>query len=167
MGYSEVADVRNALSEDGADTGTGTAADMSAESIQDAIAEADAVIDGHVGGTYDPGTQPQIVHFWSRDMAAYLATLTNRKSQDIAADDPVRLRMALAMQGLNAVDTGKITLPLPPVQTVEGEAHVENQYTGKAFQVSDFDVDGGGVRSALRRRIPWWVDGSNGPHTWE
>jgi Protein of unknown function (DUF1320) len=159
VGYCQVSDVRNALSQDGEESGTNTASDLSDVQITDAIAEADNIINGFVGGSYT--TVPAVVKFWSRDLSAYLATLTWRKSSDIGPNDPVRLRYALTMSQLMQIKSGGVQAPPPDVKATEGDAHVENQYTGTLFQTPDFDLLGGGVPSGGVGAGPsggiWWV----------
>lgn len=144
MAYSTAVDVREALSPTQGGAPGQTAAGLSDEQINDAIAEADSIIDGFVGGSYVTTPVPPIVHFWSRDIGAYLATLTWRKSNDITDDDPVVRRYQLALLQLQGIAKGTVTVPLPdPPAVVTGNAYVANQYEGNLFNAAQFDMFGG------------------------
>lgn len=83
----------------------------------------------------------QPVRYWSRNIAAYLATLTWRKGTDLTADDPVRLRYDSTMQLLTAIRDGKATVDLPDADdTAPGEITVINSYEGKLFTAEDFGL---------------------------
>lgn len=123
MSYSTPAMVRKALvpSSDGTETsGTGTAADLTDPELQDAIDEADSTIDGYlsrfyatpVAATGDPAATPHPIDYWSRNIAAYNATLAFRGSQDFADTDPIARRYTATMQALLAVSTGKVGLSI-------------------------------------------------------
>lgn len=158
MAYSTPEMVRKALvsSSDGTvpDTLTHTAADFSDAQISDAIAEADALIDGYLGGFYatpvaqsgTPLAIPHPVDYWSRNIAAYTATLTHRGSQDFSDQDPIYRRYVATMEALKAVSAGKMTLQIPTNTTatsggMAGPAY--NPYAGTLFTVDDFDVNPG------------------------
>src|SRR4051812_49652477 len=100
-------------------TATHTAADLSDEALLDAIAEADATIDSFIGRFYttpvpvdDANKIPHPIDYWSRNIAAYNATLTFRGSQDISNDDPVTRRYTATMEALRAVNQGSAQLSL-------------------------------------------------------
>lgn len=167
--YSTPLDVRMALTP-GADlSDKSTAAGLSEQQIIDAILEADGVINAHLLRLYsipvsdiveanpapadpqnpDPATitsnvAPRPVRGWSRDIAAYLATLTFKRNQDVTKDDPVRLRYTQAMEMLVAIRDRKMFLDtdiFPPVDTGDiSEVTVVNLYEGKLFSLSDFGL---------------------------
>jgi hypothetical protein len=141
MSYSQPADVRAALVPGGGSSppvpSSNTAADLTDPELQDAIAQADATIDGRIGAAYAASeTVPPIVKYWSRDIAAYLATLTFRKSKDIAPDDPVRLRYAFVM--------GQILTPggfLPePSPAAEGGNLTAVNPVGQLFPAENYEL---------------------------
>jgi phage gp36-like protein len=147
-----------------------TAADLDDEQWLDAIAEADAIIDGYLGGFYGvpvavdiSGQTPHPVDYWSRNIAAYNATLSYRQSQDFGDDDPVARRYNATIAALDAVAKGKMTLQLPGNQTdtaISGVGSAINP-NGNAdlFPPSDFDIDGpvrtGGPGHGPH---PFWID---------
>ena len=163
--YCTVADVRNALTPGGeASRPGGTAASLEDAQIEDAIREADGVIDLHIslrysvpaliiveereeGGvtvevTYTVGQQP--ARYWSRNIAAYLATLTFSRNRNIPEDEPVRLRYNQTMSQLIAVRDGRANLNFPPpggedAAVTDGVA-VFNQYEGHLFTADDFYI---------------------------
>jgi hypothetical protein len=144
--YSLVEDVRNALTPGGSSSDTTTAASFSDAQIEDAINEADSIIDTHISLLYDIPQDPdealvavEPVRWWSRDIAAYLATLTFKRSKDIPADEPIRLRFALVMSLLVAIRDGKASVELPPADG-GSEVVVQNLYTGYLFGPEDFGL---------------------------
>lgn len=158
MAYSLPVDVRNALAPgDWGGTNppikTGTAADLSDAQLIDAISEADQLIDTYLNRWYltpvapvegsDPPVAPAQVRNWSRDIAAYNATLTYRRGKDLAAYDPVVLRYQQAMTSLTAVRDGKASITLPRNTGDSGAAGAGtpiNQYTGDLFGSEDFNL---------------------------
>jgi len=162
MGYSTVKMVRLALSPgDGnvtdEDNPSGTAADLDDKQLADAIAEADAQIDSYIGARYatpvgavtvdesHPSGFPHPIDYWSRNIAAYNATLTNRGSQDFTDNDPVARRWKATMDQLNAVQSGTATLPIPPVDSSSpgagaGAGEPINAYSGNLFTADNFDL---------------------------
>lgn len=173
MPYSTVIEVRNALSpgdwadgnppeDDDGDTTTddvitGTAADLTNAQLLDAIAEADSLIDSYIGGKYvvpvinqaDGTPYPATPHpldFWSRNIAAYNATLTNSRRQDFADTDPVARRYNATMIALTAVRDGKSVLSIPENSAGDnstvGAGPVFNNYgPGALFPTCDFDIN--------------------------
>lgn len=157
MAYSTAALVRQALvpSSDGTQPNvpTNTAADLTNAQLADAIAEADALIDGYINRFYvvpvmpvDSGSGPVVPHpldYWSRNIAAYNATLAFRGSLDFADTDPVARRYSATMEALKAVSAGTISLPYPRNQADSGTGYAAeaiNPYVGDLFCVSDFDL---------------------------
>lgn len=173
--YCTVLDVRNALTP-GADPADGTtASSLSDDQIIDAVNEADARINTYLPANYTPPTEtiqigdPPVaaivavgmVRYWSRDIAAYLATLTYKKHQNVPEDDPVRLRYNSAMQSLLEVREGKIILP-PDADTGDdvfpGEVVVHNSYEGTLFGPEDFSLTPvpPGMTRYQARTYGWW-----------
>jgi len=161
MAYSTPAQVRLALvpSSDGSlpTTPTNTAADLSDEQLADAIAEADALIDGYLGAYYavpvagDPAPHP--IDFWSRNIAAYNATLTFRGSQDFSETDPISRRFKDTLDALTSVSKGQLRLQLP--DNTSGNSGVQagpalNPYQGDLFTPDDFDL------STTPQPPSWW-----------
>lgn len=156
MSYSTPALVRKALvpSSDGGEpeSPTHTAADLSNSQLQDAIDEADVILNGYIGGRYVTpvalvsGVTPHPIDYWSRNIAAYNATLTFRGSQDFTDQDPVARRYALTMEALQAVSSGRVTLEIPgnvSDTAAQGVSPAYNPYSGTLFCVEDFDLNPG------------------------
>lgn len=163
MAYSLPDDIRNVLAPgvfppeppDPAPK-TNTAADLSDEQLQVAIDQAGQTIDAYIGNYYatpvaateaDPAVYPEPIKTWSVNIAAYLATLTYRRSKDLSQQDPVALRYGLTMQQLNGVNSGKLTLPIPPNTGDSATSAVGrpvNSYSGNLFDARDFDLRPGG-----------------------
>lgn len=147
--YSSPADVRNALTPGGLGTDTTTAASFDDAQLEDAIKEADGVIDTYIFSQFSIPTDPDAtppdsvaiypVRAWSRDIAGYLATLTYRKSNDVEVDDPPRLRYLYVMDILEKISEGKLKPNLPP-PTGDNEpqgAFVYNLLPYKLFTPAD------------------------------
>lgn len=147
--YSSPADVRNALTPGADEADQTTAASFANAQIEDAIKEADGMIDTYLSGRFGIPTDPDVptvavypVRAWSRDIAAYLATLTYRKSKDLQPDDPIRLRFLWVIDVLEKIAAGDLTPNLPQPETPPDGygpqgAFVYNQYSGKLFTMAD------------------------------
>ncbi|MGH3503713.1 MAG: phage protein Gp36 family protein [Nocardioidaceae bacterium] len=154
MPYSTAAQVRQALvpTSDGSvpEVPTHTAADYSSAQLEQAVTEADAMIDDHLRRRYQvPVAQtpvPAPLPFWSRDIAAYLATLSFRGSLDFTDNDPIYRRYSIALNALKAVMKGDMALDLPPAEGggagVPGAGAPVNPYTGDLWRPRDFDIFG-------------------------
>lgn len=156
--YSTVSMVRLALVPEIADPSkippspSRTAADLPDPQLADAIAEADAQIDAMIGKFYATPVQPvgspspAIPHpldYWSRNIAAYNATLTFRKGLDLLDTDPVVRRWKATLDALTLVATGKSTLTLPTNQGpggATGGGPPVNPYSGTMFPMGDFSL---------------------------
>lgn len=133
---------------------SGTAADLSNVEILDAISEADSTIDAFISGRYvTPVAQvsdatPHPLDYWSRNIAAYNATLTFRGSLDFTDSDPVARRYTATMLALTAVRDNKANLPptIPEIGggddgAAEGAGAPINQYPGdNMFAPEDFSL---------------------------
>lgn len=160
--------VRNALNPgtDGSappDPPSGTGADLSDAQLEDAIAEADAVIDSYIAKYYavpvalvipatddvqgdgaPDGSVPHPIDYWSRNIAAYNATLVVRKSLDFTDDDPVARRYNATMSALVGVSKGQATLQIPenttPNAATGAGAPVNPYYAGDLFDAADWNL---------------------------
>lgn len=124
--YSSPADVRFALTPGGDENDLTTPAHFEDDQIIDAIKEADGTIDTFIYSLYgipqDPTAEPADsvavypVRAWSRDIAAYLVTLTYRKFKEYEPDETVRQRFQWVMDILQKIADGKLkpNLPQPP-----------------------------------------------------
>lgn len=176
MSYSTPEMVRKALTptSDGTqpDPPSETGADLTDDQLQDAIDEADAVIDAYLGRYYqvpvanDSTTNqtPHPVDFWSRNLAAYNATLVFRQSLDLDSNDPVVLRYQATMAALQAVANGTVGLQLPDNRSTNSATGAEspyNPYAGDLFTPDDFNV------RPLNPAWPVWPDfGAWGDRRW-
>jgi phage gp36-like protein len=168
MAYSTPAIVRKALvpTADGSlpATPSHTAADLSDPQLIDHIAEADAIIDGYIARFYvvpvgetSPGVTPVPISYWSRDIAAYLASCTYRGSMDFTDNDPVARRYKAVMDALKDVSAGKVKLNLPLAAgtgstAAGGAGPALNPYVGDLWAPGDFGVQPGNDSLGL----PYW-----------
>lgn len=158
MAYSTPAMVRRILNPLGSDDGSrptpskpsNTAADLDDAALSDAIAEADTIIDSRLGGVYTTpvantaaGVVPHPLDFWSRDIAAWLATLTYRKGQELPQGNPVALRYSAVMDALKSASVGHLHLGFAEqVNDVrEGAGAPVNPYDGTLFGPEDFGIN--------------------------
>lgn len=171
MAYSTPAMVRYALvpsatdPEDVPATPTNTAADLTNEQLNDAIAEADSLIDGYIGRYYavpvelDPlGNVPSPIGYWSRTIAAYLATCTYRGSLDFSDTDPVARRYKDVLGALSDVSKGVLGLQIPDNTSgnaATGAGHAINPYRGQLFNPNDFDL-GPANYDPVYGSTPYW-----------
>ncbi len=146
MAYTTPAEVKQALAAGGTDATGATAAAMSDADIQDSIDEAIAEIDAKLPGDPYPDPAPELVERVATNIAAYLATLTHRKNNQLPQDHPVRLRYMRARELLEGMAKGDVELPAPPAGGAS-TGHVENMYDGDLFVLSDL-----GLGPATHRR---------------
>jgi phage gp36-like protein len=138
--YATAQDVRFALAPDG-DTGTSTAASLSDVELNDAIGEAQGEVDARLpGDPYPTGQAPPIVSAITRDIAAYLATLTFRRGLALDPNDPVALRYKRATGLLADISAGRIDIDPATGAAVPAEVAIVNPYGGDLFGVDDFHL---------------------------
>ena len=152
MAYCGANDIRRALTGSATagggppDPPTNTAADLDDEALNDSAEEASAIVDSYIDGPYDTTADkiPPVVRFWTRDIAAYLATLVWRRSKAPAANDPVVLRFNTALDMLKEVADGALTI-LGPVNVDDQPTVVTSiltPFAGSLFTPNDFDLTG-------------------------
>lgn len=147
MAYVTASDVTTVLGP------TSAAATQPSSVMADAIAEAQAEVDGRLGERYPiPFTEPvpQPVYAVTRDIAAYLAVLTARNGDPLAPGEPIVLRYTRAQNLLNLMATGAVKLPADPGKPPiidSGAAIVVNPYAGELFGLSAFQ---------LVQQSSWW-----------
>jgi phage gp36-like protein len=156
VAYCTVVDVRLALAQAAATSGTNSAADMDDATIQDSIEEASAQADLFLGGPYSTSDfVPGVLLYWCRDVAAFLAASVWRQSKDWTTLDPVYLRWQGAVAGLQAVANGTLSMPMPgnAGDTTGGGATVINMIDIDLFQSWNFDLWGKSVQPGAGRRF--------------
>jgi phage gp36-like protein len=147
--YCTPDDVRRTLVDGDADEADiqQTAAAMSDEQFGDHIADAQSEVDSRLAVRYvvplDEADLPTIVKQMTANIAAYLATLTFRRTLDLGPQDPVFLRYQRAESMLAAIVAGKAQLPVPPPEEPPAPSSTmtgRNRYFGNLFTPSDFDL---------------------------
>lgn len=146
MGYVTIRDLRLALTgvtDPSVATDYSTAASLPDANLNDAIDEAESVVDNYLRGRYIvPVSDATPIFYLARDIAAYKATLTWKRNEPMIADDPVQLRYDAAMTDLTAIRDGKLILTIP-VQDQDSPvvyADVINPYGGTLFNPWDFGM---------------------------
>lgn len=141
MAYCTPDDVRGVLVSLG-DPFDNTPATLTDTQLEQLIADTQAIVDGFTGTTYDDVDVPQIVAKLTKDVAAYDAYLIYNKSRQISARDPVELRYQRALQLLQNIQKGLVTVEPynedQPDQPTPGEVFVQNPYTGQLFDMGNF-----------------------------
>lgn len=152
--YTTVEALRFTLAQGGDTSDPGTAASMGDEDLEDAIADAQAEVDARVGGAEFPaGEVPSLVANVTRDVAAYLATLTFRKGDPLDPNDPVRLRYQRAQGILADIGRGKIELSGEP--DPEGDAFVQNPYEGDLWSLAGEGIGPDPRRMGRASSLAW------------
>jgi hypothetical protein len=97
------------------------------------------------------------VKYLTRDVAAFLATCTWRKSKDFTPNDPVILRYNLAIQQLTEISNGNMELPGGgPIDPSASGATVVNQNAFTLFYPWQFDLTGRGRYGGPGAEYFWW-----------
>lgn len=154
--FCTVGDVRAALAPGGDQADTSTAASLPDWQIEDSIDEAEDTIRAYtqaynivpmeitVSDPENPTNTPPFmvapnpIRRWTRDIAAYLATLVFRRGKDLPEDDPIRLRYTRVMSLLADVRSDANILDLPPVAGSSGSrVEIFNLYEGTLFGPED------------------------------
>lgn len=144
--YCTTEDVRGALTPDADNLDDDTAAGLSEETLDDAIARAVAFIHTYIGKQYstpvDTALDPDgILRDWTSVIAAWYATLTFSGGQAIETDDPLRLRYNQVVKTIERVQSGNLVLPWPGETGIEGnDISVVNRWEGQMFAPEDFNL---------------------------
>lgn len=184
MAYSTPAMIRKALvpTSDGTQPTqpTRTAADLTDAQLVDAIAEADSDIDSYIGKFYavpvaliidgssgdgaGVGAIPHPIDYWSRNIAAYNASLAVRGSQDFPETDPVARRYTATMTALRMVSLGQAKLQIPNNTSsntgVGAGPAINPTYHGDLFDAKDFNLH------PLNPTWPMWPDNPGQMSSW-
>lgn len=152
--YLMAQDLREALA--GTENLAGTAATLSDNDLADAIRKAQAEVDAKLGtrGYTVPFTDPpELVIDITTDIAAYLATLTYRRGEQINRDEPVSLAYTRAEQMLTQITSGAATLQAPggAVEAASAAGVVVNPVAGDLWGPADFDLVQQSTNFDLRR----------------
>jgi phage gp36-like protein len=145
--YATPEDVRRVLSPDGEQDDYETAAGFSDAALEDALKRAVAKVHTYIGKVYAiPVDVAQydtdgVLNDWTSVIAAYWATLTYSRGQDISSDDPIRLRYNEIIKVLERVQSGNLPMPWPPETANTGnDIAVVNRYEGDLFRPDDFNL---------------------------
>lgn len=146
--YATPEDVRGVLSPDGQQDSYETAASFSDDALNDAVRRAVAKIHVYLAERYalpvDVATHDTdgVLRDWTCSLAAYYATLTYSRGQDIGSDDPVRLAYNETMKVLERVQSTNLILPWPKeTGNVNDDITVVNRVEcGSLFTPADFGL---------------------------
>lgn len=165
--YCTPADIRENVA--GTDNGTGTCAQLDDDELGAAIGRASDRVSAWTGAAYDPSQVPGLVADLTVQLGTYYATLTYRKSRDLAPTDPVYLGYLDAMATLKAIAAGQVQVtPTPPgppdTPPAPGRARVVNTIPA-TFDNSDSGTElglDGRLRAQRARGSGWGWPGRGG-----
>lgn len=110
--YASVEDLRLALS--GTDSGSGTAAQLTPEQLTLALYSASNRVSVYAGNVYDSSVPqavpPAILHDLTLDLACFWAAKTYMKFKELTPQSTIYIAYTNAMQILQDVRDGKVTL---------------------------------------------------------
>jgi hypothetical protein len=110
--YVTPADVRQTVAPDG--DVTGSCGELDDNQLQRAIQRAQDRVDGATGRSFDDANVPSLLAGVTLAMTIFYATLTYRKSHDLAQYDPIFLQYQDAIGCLKDIQTGVIQYaPVP------------------------------------------------------
>jgi phage gp36-like protein len=118
-----------------------------------AILDAQNLVDGTTGTSYDDTDVPALIISLTAHIAAYYATMIYRKNVELAPRDPTVLRYQDAMTTLQGIAAGTINpRPLSEDQggVAPGVISVANPYQGSLFHKRDFRLHHPGWRGERR-----------------
>lgn len=136
--YVNPDDVRATLA--GTATLAGSAAALADDDLLNAIYEAQDEVNARIAGRYTTPMVdvPPLVGNITRDIAAYLATLTYRRGNPIQPGDPVLLRYQRAQTLLGQVANGQIVLSASPPPGQTSGTPTANPYSGSLFGAPNY-----------------------------
>lgn len=159
--YATFEDVRGVLSPDGQQDDYETAAGFSEAALNDAITRAVGKIHTYLAERYATPVDVAedvdgVLRDWTSVIAAYYATLTYSRGQDIGSDDPIRLRYNDVMKVLERVQSGNLLLSWTgETDMTTNDVVIVNRYEGDMFRPDDFDL-GDSRRPYGWGQLPGW-----------
>lgn len=159
--YATFEDVRGVLSPDGQQDDYETAAGFSDAALTDAINRAVGKVHTYLAERYATPVDVAedvdgVLRDWTSVIAAYYATLTYSRGQDIGSDDPIRLRYNDVMKVLERVQSGNLLLSWTgETDMTTNDVVIVNRYEGDMFRPDDFDL-GDSRRPYGWGQLPGW-----------
>lgn len=157
--YASVDDLRLVMS--GTDSGTGTAATLTAEQLTLALYAASNRVSVYAGNVYDGSTPqanpPAILHDITLDLAAFWAAKTYMKFKVIEPASPIYIAYQNAMQMLNDVRDGKILLDPAPAPGIGEETGTVINRIPPVFTGYDSNTRVSPWTGTLEADSPFWT----------
>lgn len=162
--YASVDDLRLALS--GTDSGTGTAATLTVEQLTLALYSASNRVSVYAGNVYD-GSVPQavppaILHDLTLDLACFWAAKTYMKFKELTPQSPIYIAYQNAMQLLEDVRDGKVTLGVGVAPGVGDEVGTVINRIPAVFTGRDSNTRLDPVTGTLEADSPFWTPRTGG-----
>lgn len=162
--YASVEDLKLALSS--TDSGTGTPAQLNNEQLTLALYSSSNRVSVYAGNIYDSSVPqadpPPILHDLTLDLAAFWAWKTYLKGKAMPADHPAFIAYQNAMQVLQDVRDGKITLGVGPAPGVGDETGTVINRIPRVFTGRDSNTRVDPMTGILEADAPYWTPRTGG-----
>jgi phage gp36-like protein len=162
--YASVDDLKLALS--GTDSGSGTAAQLTTEQLTLALYSASNRVSVYAGNVYDSSVPqavpPAILHDLTLDLACFWAAKTYMKYKAIETNSPIYIAYQNAMQMLQDVRDGKISLDTAPAPGVGEETGIVINRIPPVFTGRDSNTRLDPITGTLTADSPFWTPRTGG-----
>jgi phage gp36-like protein len=162
--YASVADLRAVMS--GTDSGTGTAAQLTDAQLELALHSASNRVSVFAGNVYDSSVPqavpPAILHDLTLDLARFWAAVTYLKFKAIEATSPIYIAYQNAMQLLEDVRDGKVTLGVGVAPGVGDEVGTVINRIPAVFTGRDSNTRLDPMTGTLEADSPFWTPRTGG-----
>ena len=162
--YASVADLRNVMS--GTDSGTGTAAQLTDAQLELALYSASNRVSVFAGNVFDSSVPqavpPAILHDLTLDLARFWAWVTYLKGKAVPSDHPAYIAYQNAMQMLQDVRDGKVTLGVGVAPGVGDEVGTVINRIPPVFTGRDSNTRVDPMTGTLEADSPFWTPRTGG-----
>jgi phage gp36-like protein len=162
--YASVADLRAVMS--GTDSGTGTAAQLTDAQLELALYSASNRVSVFAGNVYDSSVPqavpPAILHDLTLDLARFWAAVTYLKWKAVETTSPIYIAYQNAMQMLQDVRDGKISLDAAPAPGVGEETGIVINRIPPVFTGRDSNTRLDPITGTLEADSPFWTPRTGG-----
>lgn len=162
--YASVADLRLWMS--GTDSGTGTAAQLSDEQLTLALYRASNTVSVYAGNVFDSSVPqavpPAILHDLTLDLARFWAATNYLKWKAVEQTSPTYIAYQNAMQMLEDVRDGKISLGVAPAPGVGEDTGTVINRIPPVFTGRDSNTRLDPITGTLEADSPFWTPRTGG-----
>lgn len=162
--YASVADLRNVMS--GTDSGTGTAAQLTDQQLELALYSASNRVSVYAGNVFDSSVPqavpPAILHDLTLDLARFWAYVTYLKFKSVETTSPIYIAYMNAMQMLQDVRDGKVTLGVGVAPGVGDETGTVINRIPRVFTAADSNTRIDPMTGGLEADSPFYTPRTSG-----